>query len=289
MTSKKAAVNSILVKALVAVFLVAPVVWLSASPSFAQSAEYTRHHNKRKKKVAKNSGSSSATQSAPGGQSDKLNMGDLEKKYWAPKDTDFSVVQNRKYTKAKRFALSLLAGPIVNDPYNTGYNYEMKLNYYFSERYGIEFFDDKADLSDSQTTKDFQSLSGGGVRPDFNRDVNFVGVGFNWVPFYAKMSFLGKKIIYFDMQFTPFIGVETYEQVVNDTMNDPQKNSFAYGFDVVQYFFFSKHFAVQADLQNRYFQQNIVSYGNGLALPGAPKSSNTANTTNFLMGVTYFF
>ena len=289
MTSQRTTMNNILMKIFVAI-LVAPAVWLSASSSLAQSAQYTPHHYKRKKKVAKsssNSTSSSAVQ--PGAKSDKLNMGELEKKYWAPKDTDFSVVQNRKYTKAKRFALSALVGPIVNDPYNTGYNYELKLNYYFSERYGVELFDDKADLSDSQTTKDFQSLSGGGVRPDFNRDVNFVGVGFNWVPFYAKMSFLGKKIIYFDMQFTPFIGVETYEQLVNDTMDNPQKNAFAYGFDVVQYFFFSKHFAVQADLQNRYFQQDIVSYGNALALPGTPKSSNTANTTNFLMGVTYFF
>ncbi len=29
--------------------------------------------------------------------------------------------------------------------------------------------------------------------PDFNRPMNYMGVGFNWVPFYAKMSFLGSK------------------------------------------------------------------------------------------------
>src|ERR1700731_3336923 len=52
---------------------------------------------------------------------DKVDISDLENKYWAPKDTDFSVVQNRTYTKAHRFALSALIGPIVNDPYSTGY------------------------------------------------------------------------------------------------------------------------------------------------------------------------
>ncbi len=68
---------------------------------------------------------------------EKLDITDLEQKYWAPKDTDFSVVQNRTYTKAGRVALSL-SGPIVNDPFSSGYNPSVKVNYYFSERYGVE-------------------------------------------------------------------------------------------------------------------------------------------------------
>ncbi len=292
MTSKSTTCNRILMNILLGAFIVAPVTF-AAQATFAQSAQYTRHR-KRKKQVAQDdSASTNATNQSPTDQSDKLNMGELEKKYWAPKDTDFSVVQNRKYTKAKRFALSALVGPLINDPYNTGYNYELKLNYYFSERYGVELFEDKADLHDSQTTKDFMfNSSGGGIRPDFNRDLNFVGVGFNWVPFYAKMSFLGKKIIYFDMQVTPFVGVETYEQLEDQLQKDPTQNVFAYGFDIVQYFFFSKHFAIQADLQNRYYHENVVSYGNypiNSIQPGLTKRSDTANTTNFLMGVTYFF
>ncbi|MEO0335372.1 MAG: hypothetical protein AAF202_03205, partial [Pseudomonadota bacterium] len=37
---------------------------------------------------------------------DRVDISDLENKYWAPKDTDFKVVQNRLYTKEKRFSLS---------------------------------------------------------------------------------------------------------------------------------------------------------------------------------------
>jgi hypothetical protein len=37
---------------------------------------------------------------SPSGASEKVDVTDLEKKYWASKDTDFSVVQNRVYSKA---------------------------------------------------------------------------------------------------------------------------------------------------------------------------------------------
>ncbi len=296
-TSKQA--KSVYSLGYILVATVAAILGLSLGSSFAwaQTSEYQQHHSPAKAKSAikvaakKQAKPTSASQSTANQSSDQLNMGSLEKKYWSAKDTDFSVVENRKYTKAKKFALSMLVGPIINDPYNTGYNYEMKLNYYFSERYGVEFFDDKADLRDSQTTTDFYNQYNH-IRPDFNRDMNFVGVGFNWVPFYAKMSVLGMKIIYLDMQFTPFIGIETYKQLEDAAVKSPIKNSFAYGFDIVQYFYFSKHFAIQADLQNRYFQQDIVSYGNVLNPsdpPGVLERSNTGNTTNFLMGVTYFF
>ncbi len=37
---------------------------------------------------------------------DKVDISDLESKYWAPKDTDFSVVQNRTYSKDNRFMIA---------------------------------------------------------------------------------------------------------------------------------------------------------------------------------------
>ena len=51
---------------------------------------------------------------------DKLDLKKLEDKYWAAKDTDFSVVQNRTYTKEGRAFLSLSYGPLMNDPYSYG-------------------------------------------------------------------------------------------------------------------------------------------------------------------------
>jgi outer membrane beta-barrel protein len=225
-----------------------------------------------------------AAEAAPAkADSEKLDIQDLEQKYWAPKDTDFSVVQNRTYTKAGRVAASLMTGPIVNDTFNEGLTTALNVSYYFDERYGVEFMYQSSDLEDSQATKKFRSqLSGGAVSPDYNRDVSFYGVGFNWVPFYAKMSFLGRKIIYFDMQVTPVIGMSTYEQ--QSEVKTPEESSFSYGVDVTQFFFFSDNVAVRGTLHNRFYSADVLGYQSG-----AVTRTDSTTTTMFLVGLTYFF
>ena len=224
-----------------------------------------------------------AKPAAPAAESEKIDISELEQKYWAPKDTDFSVVQNRTYTKAKRFSASLLTGLLVSDPFNDGLTYNLSINYYFDERTGVEFIYHKGDLTDSDATSDFRKLSGGGTRPDFNRDTAFYGVGYNWVPFYAKMSFLGKKIIYFDMQFTPFLGISEYDQQTDD--GDKSDSSLSYGFDITQYFFFSKNFAVRANYHNRFYNADVLNYSTG----NVARKGESTNTSLFLFGLTYFF
>jgi outer membrane beta-barrel protein len=270
------------------------LVWIASIDAAAQSKAYQR----KKPAPAPVSGTAAGT-SAPAPSADasapaksgseKLDITELEQKYWAPKDTDFSVVQNRTYTKAGRFAVTASMGPTVNDPFNEGLISGIQANYYIDERYGFELMYLSSDLSDSDATDNFLKFSGGDTRPDFNRDVSYVGAGFNWVPFYAKMSFLGKKIIYFDMQITPHIGISTYEQ--QSIVKTPEQTAFSYGLDVTQYFFFSKHFAIRATLHNRYFKSDVLAYddGPGVSAGQVKRSGESANTTNFLMGVTYFF
>lgn len=233
--------------------------------------------------AAKSSDATAIAKPEATGDSEKLDIQQLEQKYWAPKDTDFSVVQNRTYTKAKKVAISAMAGPVVNDPFNSGLTYALSANYYFDERYGVEFMFQNSDLEDSDATKKFRGLSGGGTRPDFNRDTGFYGVGFNWVPFYAKMSFLGKKIIYFDMQVTPFVGLSTFEQ--QSESKHPTETAPTVGFDVTQYFFFSQHVAVRVNLHNRFFKQDVLGYTSGTVV----RPDDSTSTTMFLMGLTYFY
>jgi outer membrane beta-barrel protein len=230
-----------------------------------------------------------ATAAAPKKESEKLDIQELEQKYWAPKDTDFSVVQNRTYTKAGRWAASVMYGPVVSDPFSSGFGTALNVNYYFDERYGVELMYQSADLSDSDATKNFRKFAGGGIGPDFNRDLGFYGVGFNWVPFYAKMSFLGQKIIYFDMQITPFVGMTSYEQ--QSEVKSPEQSEFAYGIDITQYFFFSKNMAVRAVLHNRFYKADVLAYTDGVGINAGEvkRSGEATSSTMFLMGLTYFF
>lgn len=226
-------------------------------------------------------------------KSDKLDITDLEQKYWAPKDTDFTVVQNRAYTKEGKIFINGMVGPVVNETFSSGQNFGLIGNYYFSERHGVQVSYINSMLSNSKATESFKSLSSGGVLPDYNTPTNFVGVSYNWVPVYAKMSVLGKKIIYFDMQFSPGIGLASFEQRYDA---DPtggidertvSKSAVAFSLDVTQYYFFTPHLAVRADLHNRWYNQDLLVYNSN---PGkAVAKSELNNTTMFMLGITYFF
>ncbi len=270
------------------VAFVASLLSLTSAQVFAQSKQYRRAKPAAKAAPA-HADKKGSDKTKPGAKaedkSDKLDISDLEQKYWAPKDTDFSVVQNRTYTKAGRYAFSFMTGPIVNDQWSSGFNYGFKVNHYFDERYGVELTYVDSQLEDSDAISKFATLSGGGVKPDYNRDTSYIGLGFNFVPFYAKMSFLGKKIIYFDMQITPHIGISKYEQQTDKSLsqNGNEESSFSYGLDITQYFFFHKNFAFRVDLHNRWYTQDVLAYQTGLKA-----RDEKANTTMFLFGFTYF-
>lgn len=231
--------------------------------------------------------STSASPAAPT-KDEKVDVSDLENKYWAPKDTDFSVVQNRTYTKDKRFFGTIHYGPLVNDKYSEGNNLGISANYFWSERFGVQATYLKSDLSDSEVVTNLKTQFSTGVTPNFGRMTDYMGVGFNWVPFYAKMSFMGKKILYFDMAFTPTIGMTGYEQQVRT--GNQTKSAFTYGLDITQYFFFTNHFAIRADLKNQWFsEERLIYHNSNPALVGTKINDQLNHTTIFLLGVTFFF
>jgi len=220
--------------------------------------------------------------------SDKVDITDLEKKYWAPKDTDFSVVQNRTYSKEGAFFISAQAGPIVNDHYSEGYIFGGTANYFFNERYGLQATYLTGDLKNNDPTNNLTNF-GSGVQPDFGRFKNYYGLGFSFVPFYAKMSFLGSRILYFDMAVTPHVGMTSYDQILDGSTIS--KSSFTYGIDVTQYFFLTKNFAIRADLKNHFFNEEVLSYRgvSGKYVKGDKVRDQSTQFTTFLLGLTLYF
>lgn len=212
--------------------------------------------------------------------SEKLDIQDLEQKYWAPKDSNFSVVQNRAYTKEKKFSLSLQYGPLINDAFNEGYNLGLKGNYFWDERMGAQFGYVIFDAKDNSTVRGFSSQYSG-VRPNIGRVESMYDLGFNWVPIYAKMSLMGTRIIYFDMAITPVLGMMKYVKTTKH--GDEGDQSFTYGVDITQYFFLSQHIALRADLQNRWWSEEVLNW-----TYGTKAKTQTTNSTVFLFGITYY-
>lgn len=227
---------------------------------------------------------------APTAEDQKLDISDLENKYWAPKDTDFSVVQNRTYSKEHRFFLTPQWGKAINDQWSDGSIYGATANYFWSERWGVQATYIKASLGNNQAADVLATTYSSGVMPNHNRLNNYWGVGLNIVPFYAKMSFWGKKIIYFDMAITPTIGMTAYDQMIQG--GNQTQRAFTYGIDITQYFFFTNYFAIRADLKNQWTSESVVAF-KGIPAFGTEtgkkvQDQNTLDTL-FLIGLTFFY
>lgn len=224
--------------------------------------------------------------------SDKLDIKKLEQKYWAAKDDDFSVVQNRRYTKADRFYLTLSGGVPFNDPYSTGTITSGSLGYFFSERWGFEANYNSATLKDNDAVGQFVKTYG--AIPDHNILKSSTFLSAIWVPFYAKMSALDRGIIYFDMGLS--VGAGTLDYEITQAEGNVGKNVFAYKFGVFQQIFFTQHFAFRVDLINTWSNQERMKYyapntNVGGITTGAGSrelGSETINDTSLMFGLTYW-
>ena len=92
--------------------------------------------------------------------------------------------------------------------------------------------------------------------PNHNKLRTYYGAAYNWVPIYAKISLLEKKILYFDMSFSPGIGLTTYLAQFTDKTEEPLR-SLTLSLDVAQHYFLNSHFALRLDLKNRFYQEDI--------------------------------
>lgn len=240
-----------------------------------------------------------AQQTAPAAKddrgSDKLDLKKLEDKYWSAKDSDFSVVQNRTYSKANKMFVSIGYGPLVNDAYSYGRMTNFAAGYYFSERWGLEVAYETGTLKNSDSTDAF--INKNKFAPDFNTFKTYTSLNAIVVPFYAKMSFWDKKIMYFDMQFAFGVGQMQYKIMKRDnvvagtsegTDSSEDASTIGYNLDVTQQLFFHENFAVRFDIKNKWTTQKKKSYFNT-----GTTSSDLGNTsqqdTSMLLGLTIFF
>ena len=232
--------------------------------------------------------------------SDKLDLKKLEDKYWSAKDADFSVVQNRTYAKAGKTFVSLSYGPLVNDAYSYGRMTNVAAGYYFSERWGLEIAHESGALKDNDSTDVF--ISRNKFAPDYNTFESYTSLNMIVVPFYAKMSFWDRKIMYFDMQFAFGIGQMKYQiqkaapfnaSTQNATPTPSDETAMGYNLDVTQQLFFHENFAVRLDIKNKWSKQKKERYyintGAGQTESDRSLGDTTQQDTSILLGLTVFF
>ena len=222
--------------------------------------------------------------------SDKVDLKKLEDKYWSAKDDDYGVIQNRTFSKSGKFYGSLVYGTLVNDAYAESKALGGMIGYYFTEDFGIE----GSYLNyDSQKNENIEKLNNinFNVSPNYNLIRNSMAISATYTPFYAKMAFMNKSIMYFDMGFTLGAGLTTYEQVqsagvgLGDQFNSKSSPHVEIG--IMQQLFVTKNLAFRLDLKNSFYSQEVAPYQINLNNSSA-KEDKGSNDTTLTFGVTLF-
>ncbi len=230
--------------------------------------------------------------------SDKMDLKKLEDKYWSSKDDDYGVIQNRTFSKTGKFYLSGVYGPLINDPFAKARAAGGMLGYYLTEDFGVEL----SYLSYSSTKNDtvvaYESIpAAASVSPNYNLLKNTKALSITYTPFYAKMAFMNKAILYFDMGFTLGAGLTDYEhqKISKDSGGArSQSNEIAsaphFEIGIMQQLFLNKNFAFRVDIKNSFYSQKTKQYEIpiGAAESSRPETTKNANDTTIIFGLTIF-
>ena len=222
--------------------------------------------------------------------SDKVDLKKLEDKYWSAKDEDYGVVQNRTYSKAQKFYGSIVAGTLVNDPFAQAKPTGAMLGYYFTEDFGVELSYLNHDAKKSKSVEELNKIDNS-VNPNYNLVKKSITASLLYTPFYAKMTFMNKAILYFDMGFTAGLGTTSYDQVTDPTLSGNEtftsKSSPHAELGFMQQLFVTKNLAFRIDYKNTFYNQKVVPYQSNLNTTTG-EESKSANDTTLTFGVTLF-
>lgn len=225
---------------------------------------------------------------AQGAGSDKLDVQALEQKYWTAKDDDFSVVQNRAFSKKGKAFGTLHYGVAINDPYYTGSYLGASGGYFFNESWGVEANHVTTNFSKSRSFKDIISLGGG---PKANEAISKTSINAIWTPIYAKMSLFDRKIIHFDMGLTFGLSQFKYESKYDSNAGGGlaelgrSANSTGYSIGLMQQFYFSSFAAIRVDFVNSFTSQDTVLFDDAT---GSKSGTKNINDTSLMIGLSIF-
>jgi outer membrane beta-barrel protein len=210
----------------------------------------------------------------------KINTRKLVDDYWTPSQKKYSLIQQRYFVKAMRPFVSVSGGVHVNNPQHEGYMTQVSGGFYFSEKWGFEVHYTDSALDGNSVIKELDSLSGGASTLDRTKTLSYVGGSINYSPIYAKMSFLGYKILYYDLILSGQVGQTTYEQTL--ISNSPTESSITVGLGITQKFYLNKNFSLRVDFTNRWYTAEVLKYTDGSKV-----KDRTINDTQLSLGLTF--
>lgn len=184
---------------------------------------------------------------------------------------DIAVIQKRFLPKTGRFEGFLGAGGILNDKFFNSIGANVRLAYYFNERWAVEGLGMVFATGERTVTADLREKRGV-VTTNFVSPKNYYGVDVKWTPVYGKMSFVNRKITPFDLYFSAGGGMTS----TNQGRSEP-----TFHLGTGQIFAITKSAAFRWD-----FSWNFYNASSGVA--GA-KQDSLYNNLMITLGASFFF
>lgn len=181
-------------------------------------------------------------------------------------DYDVIAIKKKYFLKAKRHEFGLNVGVIPNDSFSTGVPLGGHWGYHLSESFALELSGGYNISFNTDATNTLENNFG--ITPSID-ELNYYGeLHAAWSPIYGKLSFLTKKIIYFDMSFYAGGGVSDLSM----TGLNPHLT-----FGISPRFVLNKWMALRFDIKD-----NVI-------IRTSPGTRNTIKQVLFVMAGLHFF
>lgn len=201
---------------------------------------------------------------------------------WLDPDKKIYVLQNRKYTKSRRLALSLMGGINVSGaPYRDVYMLDGRAAFYLSESIGFEVFYARYFNFANNTFNALSDAVGNLPVLPVIREIN-ASYGFllHWAPWYSKINIFN-FILYFDWYFAAGVGrLDTEIDTRKYTYDSPNlKSEQLWSFSVAtgHQYHLSQIFAVRLEILGTFFRAPAF---------GDEGADTTFSIWNFNLGLT---
>jgi outer membrane beta-barrel protein len=185
--------------------------------------------------------------------------------------TDFkqvSVIQKRYLPRTGRFQAFVGPSMTLNDPWYNVMGASFKLGYNFTESLGIEGNYSFMSTDKTQAQKELKQENN--ITTDsFVYTKSYYLIGVNWSPFYGKMTWLNKKIVYYDIYLTAGYGATTIQ-------NNQSESTFSVG--AGQIFSITKAYAFRWGIDWNFFNAKQIDASQG-----------TYNNVIISAGLSFFF
>lgn len=211
---------------------------------------------------------------------------------WLDPDKKIYVVQNRKFTKARKVEIALTGGVGLSEPYRQTKTVLPRFFYYINESFGLSVFAGFNTNKENDNSIVLRS-SKFNINP-IVRDVNsFYGASFLWLPFYGKINMFN-KILYLDWHFEAGLNSVSTEMDLSTAPTNPTSiitsthTGFHWG--TGQKFFITRNWAARLDFLAIYYSAPQYTKANSSDVKMTLTGMNESHERYFVtLGASYTF